>query len=156
MSDEENKKNSKRSQNEVFNEFKTTMDRIFAEKPLKGILQSMDDFFTASQERSFPVEIIESKTDYLIKAILPGVKREHIDIEMLAQGVIISVKNQEAFIETNDTQRMTRKKHTSIARSRTVSLSKPIDERKATASHRDGVLQIKIPKLKGTRISINE
>ncbi|CAH0345499.1 Hsp20/alpha crystallin family protein [Bacillus sp. CECT 9360] len=156
MSDSENKKNPKPSQSEVFNEFKTTMDRIFAEKPLKGILQSMDDFFGASQERSFPVEIIERKTDYLIKAILPGVKRQQIDIEMLSQGVIISVKNLETGIETNDNQRLSKKKHTSSGRSRTISLSKPIDERKATASHRDGVLEIKIPKIRGTRISINE
>jgi HSP20 family protein len=158
MSDTENNKNWKPSpaQKELFNEFKTTVDRLFAEKPLKGILQSMDDFFGGSQDRGIPIEVTESKTDYHIKAILPGIKREHIEIEMLRQGVIISVTHRESVIENNESQGLSKRKQAASTRSRRISLSKPIDERKASANHRDGVLEIKVPKLKGKQIAIDD
>lgn len=152
MSDSEKNKNRKSSHGEVFNDFLTTIDRLFAEKPIKGLLQSMDDFFSTF-ERGFPVELIEKETHFHIKATLPGIKRDQIDIEMLAQGVIITVKNAKV-LKIHDNKGQSRKKHTSNIVSRTISLPKPIDEQKATASHRDGVLEIKVPKLRGKRIAI--
>ncbi|MDQ0218944.1 Hsp20/alpha crystallin family protein [Peribacillus cavernae] len=156
MSDSENNKNLKPSTKEVFDELMTTVDRLFAEKPYKGLLQSMDDFFGTSNDRSFPVEIIENETDYRIKAMIPGIKRQDIDIEMLDQGVIINVKNQETVQETNENKGLFKRKSTLKNKSRTIRLSKPIDGKKASASHRDGVLEIKVPKLKGKRIAIND
>ncbi|PLT34912.1 Hsp20/alpha crystallin family protein [Bacillus sp. V5-8f] len=154
MSDSEKHKSRKSSHGQTFNEFMTTMDRLFAEKPLKGILQSMDDFF-GSIERSFPVEISEKDTYYHIKAALPGIKREQIDIEMLSQGVVISVKNYVQAVKFTANKAPKRRPSPNTV-SRTINLAKPIDEQRATANHRDGVLEIKIPKLKGKRITIND
>ncbi|RFU65500.1 Hsp20/alpha crystallin family protein [Peribacillus glennii] len=153
MPDSEKNKNRRSSHGQTFNEFMTTMDRLFAEKPIKGLLQSMDDFF-GTIERGFPVEIIEKDTHFHIKAALPGVKREQIDIEMLAQGVIISVKNFVQPVKMTGNKTPAKRKQSSKTVSRTITLSKPIDEQRATASHRDGVLEIKVPKLKGKRIAI--
>ena len=136
---------------EVLNEFVSKMDRLFADKPIKGMLQSMDDFFTSSNSgRSFPVEVVETEHEYQISASLPGVKRQHIGIEVLPQAILIKVKLQD-----NESHNKGFRK-TANRLSRTISLYKPFDDKKINAHHRDGILQLTVPKLKGKTISINE
>ncbi|MEK3797517.1 Hsp20/alpha crystallin family protein [Peribacillus sp. FSL H8-0477] len=139
---------------EVLNEFVSKMDRLFADKPIKGMLQSMDDFFTSSNSsRSFPVEIVETEHEYQISASLPGVKRQHIGIEVLPQAIMIKVKVPD---KANNPLRNNGLRRTIDRLSRTISLYKPFDDKKINAQHRDGILQLTVPKLKGKTISINE
>lgn len=137
---------------EVLNEFVSKMDRLFADKPVKGMLQSMDDFFTSSNSgRSFPVEIVETEYEYKISASLPGVKRQHIGIEVLPQAIMIKVKVQD---KENSRLRNNGFRKTTNQLSRTISLYKPFDDKNIKAHHRDGILQLTVPKLKGKSISI--
>ncbi|WP_083392108.1 Hsp20/alpha crystallin family protein [Bacillus sp. MUM 13] len=154
MSSSEKKEPKEPLHREMVTGFVNSMDRLFTERPIKGLLQSMDEFFAS--DRSFPVEVAETDTEYKISATLPGVRRQDIDIEILSQAVVISVKNQQSLTEHNETQGLFRKRQSFNRMSKTVNLPLPLDETKISANHRDGILIINVPKIKGNRISIND
>ncbi|PLT28373.1 Hsp20/alpha crystallin family protein [Peribacillus deserti] len=142
---------------EKFSELRGAFDAFFSEKPIKGILQSMDELFTLSfSERSFPLEVQEADEHYLVTAKLPGISRQQIDIEMLKQSLIITVTHHAELEKKNDKTTSIHREQSLKKLSRTVSFHKPINEKDITANHKDGLLVIIIPKIKGKRISINE
>src|SRR4051794_1633127 len=72
------KHDPKKPKSESFGELMRMMNDFFNEKPIKGFLQSIDDFFKSPfpPGASFQVDTIESDNEYIISAELPGVKRE--------------------------------------------------------------------------------
>ncbi|PLS16311.1 heat-shock protein Hsp20 [Bacillus sp. M6-12] len=157
MASSENKQSSKDWKKEAFNDFLYSMDRLLGEKPIKGLLQSMDDFFaTASKEKSFPVELSETENEYLVSAKLPGISREQIELEFFSQTLVISISHQELEMEENQSKGIF-KKHSATRRlSHSVAFAKPVMGENIKANHRDGLLEIKIPKVRGKRIQIIE
>jgi HSP20 family molecular chaperone IbpA len=147
-------KNNNRDRIEPFTHFINKMDRLFSERPPKGMLQSLDDFFSSTKERSFPVDIHETNSDYILTATLPGIARSQISIDVLTQAVTITAKRDGRHKQLK-TQGMFQKEVSVGNISRTISFPKPIDEAKVTARHRDGILTLHLPKIKGNRIEIN-
>ncbi|MCJ7839495.1 Hsp20/alpha crystallin family protein [Lederbergia sp. NSJ-179] len=140
---------------EPFNRFVRAMDRLFTDSPSQGLLQSMDDFFTQAKPfGGFPVDFTETEKEYKIKAQLPGVKKDQIELEILPQYVTISVKQQETHSKEDTKNQVFHKKGIWNKSTRTIPLSKPIIQHKAVAQYKDGILSIKIPKEKGRRLSI--
>ncbi|WP_028391515.1 Hsp20/alpha crystallin family protein [Bacillus cihuensis] len=153
MSDSEKRK--KPFRHEGVYDFFNKMDRLFADKPAKGMLQSMNEFFGSVSSGSFPVDVSETESDYFISASLPGIRRKNIDIEILPQAVTIRILRDKQQTVANKDFYSTRKKQ-STSLTRTISLSKPIDEQKVTAHHRDGILRLTIPKIKGKTIIVDD
>ena len=149
--------NPKKLKPEQFRDFFRTMNDFFHEKPIKGFLQSIDEFFNSPfPNGGFPVEVMETGNDYLIIAELPGVKREQIHLSIFNNYLTISVNNNE--IETKEDtnnhifQRRVSRQHTA----RSISLPHPINEKLVKASYRDGLLKIRIPQEKGKIINIED
>ncbi|WP_062104837.1 Hsp20/alpha crystallin family protein [Bacillus niameyensis] len=139
-----------------FRHFMSTMDRLFAEPPNRGLLQSMDDFFTQSKPfGGFPVNLKEQDNEYIVQAELPGVKKEQIAIEVLPQYVSISVKQEESIRKEDHHNSIFHQKGLSRKMSRTIPLSKPVIHNRANAHYENGMLTIKIPKEKGRKINID-
>ncbi|RRN69745.1 Hsp20/alpha crystallin family protein [Peribacillus simplex] len=146
-------KNNNRNRIEPFTHFINKMDRLFSERPPKGMLQSLDDFFGSTKERSFPVDVHETNSEYTLTATLPGIARSQISIDVLTHAVTISAKHVDR--QQHKTQGMFQKEVSDGTFSRTISFPKPIDEAKVTARHRDGILTLHLPKIRGNRIEIN-
>ncbi|MEK4537181.1 Hsp20/alpha crystallin family protein [Peribacillus sp. FSL K6-1552] len=149
------KNNNHKGKNEPFTHFIHKMDRLFSERP-KGMLQSLDDFFGSAKERSFPVDLHETNSEYILTASLPGIARSQISIDLLTQAVTISANHVDSLATQHKTQGMFQKDLSASRLSRTISFPKPINERKVTARHRDGILTLHLPKVKGNRIEIND
>ena len=142
---------------EPLNGFFSKMDRLFADKPSKGLLQSMDAFFSSSgTARSFPVEVEETDKSYRITASLPGIPKNQIDIRLLQQAVTISAVQKSKSDFYDETLQAVRKESFQTRLSRTILLDNPVDEKNISAKHRDGLLILTIPKIKGKPIRINE
>ncbi|MGG4264171.1 Hsp20/alpha crystallin family protein [Peribacillus simplex] len=146
-------KNNNRNRNEPFTHFINKMDRMFSERPPKGMLQSLDNFFGSTKERSFPVDVHETNSEYTLTATLPGISRSQISIDVLTHAVTISAKHH--VDRQYKTKGMFQKEVSDGTFSRTISFPKPIDETKVTARHRDGILTLHLPKIRGNRIEIN-
>lgn len=134
-----------------------SMNDFFNERPVKGILQSIDEFFKAPFPlTSFPVDVYETKTEHQITAELPGINKEQIQIDVTGNYLTISINNQEMLTEEDENNHVYRKRVSSQRSSRTIALPQPINEKTVKASYKNGLLQIRIPKLAGKKIQIEE
>ncbi|MGM9923393.1 MAG: Hsp20/alpha crystallin family protein [Bacillus sp. (in: firmicutes)] len=144
----------KRKKNDSFSDFISNIDQLFSgPKPLGGVLQSMDSFFSNStMNRSFPIELTEERDAYIVKAKLAGIKQQQIHIEAYNQSLLISIQRYETAGHKDSNGKTFSKKQTLQTISRNVTFVKPIDDQSVTAHHNDGLLEIIVPKLKGKEV----
>lgn len=141
---------------EVLEQWFKSMNQLMHEKPVRGVLQSIDDFFRHPYPIStFNVGVQETKNEYIVTAELPGVKREEISIDLINNSLTIQVNKTNLSTEINDIEKSERHMASTKQLSRTIPFAHPINERKSRASYRDGLLEIKITKKQGKKIDIS-
>jgi HSP20 family protein len=134
-----------------------TMNDFFQEKPVKGFLQTMDEFFqNPFLSSAFEMELDETEKEHIIRAALPGVKREQIGIDILENVLTVSIQKEELHQEEDSKNQVFHRRQSRQHSSRTISLPYPINEKTVMATYKDGLLQIRIPKQKGKRVNILE
>ncbi|MBP2241330.1 HSP20 family molecular chaperone IbpA [Cytobacillus eiseniae] len=147
---------SKKGKNEPFGDVMKSMNHFFQEKPVRGFLQSMDEFFKNPfpSTSTFQVNVNETSDEHVISAELPGINREQIQIDILDNYVTITVLSTESITEEDEKQKTIKKQQSMRKSIRSIPLPQPIDENKVKASYKNGLLQIRIPKQKGKQITI--
>jgi HSP20 family protein len=122
--------------------------------------RDFDDFFKgfrlrpALRDVEFPAEIkldvSEDEKSYVVKADVPGVKKEDIQVSIDGNQVAITAEFREEKEEKGKNsvcrERYYGKQYRSFA------LDADIDDAKAEASYKDGVLQLTLPKKAGTAV----
>jgi HSP20 family protein len=101
------------------------------------------------------VDIFEEKGEVVVKAELPGMKKDNISVKVVGNDIIINgEKKTEEKVERKDYLRVERS-HGSF--NRTVSLPEGCDTEHAKASFKDGVLEVRLPRTgrKGFERQIN-
>jgi HSP20 family protein len=92
-----------------------------------------------------PVDIYETEEHYVLKAELPGVKREDIDIEV--SGCEISLKGERRAEPTGAPPESYHRLEGVRGRfHRVFSLPESLDKKEILATLRNGVLEVKLPK----------
>ena len=95
-------------------------------------------------EVSAKVDIFEEGNDVVVKAELPGMKKEDLDVNLTDDTITVSgEKKKEEKIEKKDYYRVERS-YGSFTRS--FRLPKEVQSDKAKASFKDGILEIRVPK----------
>ena len=90
------------------------------------------------------VDIFEDGTDVVVKAELPGMKKDDIDVNISDDVVTISgEKRTEEKVEKKDYYRLER---SFGSFTRTLRLPSEIQSDKAKASFKEGILEVRIPK----------
>ncbi len=93
------------------------------------------------------VDLLDRGDDYLVRANVPGVEREDIELT-LRDGQLTITVDWEAATTTEEGEYVTReRRHTS--HSRTISLPEGVDAADASATLTDGVLEVTLPKQHG-------
>jgi HSP20 family protein len=96
------------------------------------------------EELSPSVDILEEGGDVVIKAELPGMKKEDIDVKLTDKTIAISgEKKKEEKVEKKDFYRMERSYGFFT---RAFSLPSEVQTDKVKALFKDGILEIRIPK----------
>lgn len=134
------------------------MPNLFPRDPwheLRDMREAMDKFFNrlprlfekGQMDAWLPaVDVFEQDDNIVIKADLPGVKKENTTVLVADQEVTIQGKtSQEKEIKEKNYYRSERS-YGSF--SRTVSLPLPVERENAKATFKDGVLEVVIPKVK--------
>lgn len=93
---------------------------------------------------TFPLNIQESKEGYHVEAELPGVNKEHIEISIKGEDLVI--RGEKKCINPERKNQYHRIERTEGPFYRSVSMPKDIDKEKINAELRDGVLKIDILK----------
>jgi HSP20 family protein len=110
----------------------------------------------AAQGSQCRVDVSETETAYMIRAEIPGAKKDDIQISIDGDQVAISaeVKNER---EAKDGERTLRRERYYGKLQRAFQLGQPVDDSAATAKYVDGILELTLPKKAATsarRISI--
>ncbi len=100
--------------------------------------------FPEEDKLSMPVELKEKDKEYSVKAELPGVKKEDLDIDMEDNYITINAKKQEEHDEENDGYKKSEFSYGEF--SRTIYFPQEIDINNTTAKLEHGVLKITAPK----------
>jgi HSP20 family protein len=95
------------------------------------------------------LDVSETDGEYAVKAEIPGVRKEDIDVRIDGRQVTISAETRTEK-EEKDGGRMLRQERRQGFASRAFTLSCPVDPARAEASYRDGVLELKLPKAGGS------
>lgn len=100
--------------------------------------------FPEEDKLSMPVELKEKDKEYTVKAELPGVKKEDLDIDMEDNYITINAKKQEEHDEENDGYKKSEFSYGEF--SRTIYFPQEIDINNTKAKLEHGVLKITAPK----------
>ncbi|MGG5253836.1 Hsp20/alpha crystallin family protein [Neobacillus sp. SM06] len=151
--------NQKKGKPEPFNELIKSMNNFFNEKPVKGFLQTIDDFFRSpfppGSAGAFSVKTIDNGEEYIVTAELPGIKKEQIHLDLYENLLTITVDNKQVSTEKDEVNNVFRQSQFWQQSSRTVSLPRPVKEKNVKAAYQDGLLEIRIRHDKGKTIQID-
>lgn len=103
------------------------------------------------------IDLSEDEKSYIVRADIPGVKKEDIHVEVDGNRVSISAETKsEKEQRKGETVIHTERYEGKVFRS--FALAGNVDESAVEASYKDGLLQLKLPKLAGgksKRITVN-
>ncbi len=95
------------------------------------------------------VDISEANGAYKVRADLPGVKKEDINVRIDGNIVQIDAEVKQEKETKDKAGKVLRSERYQGAVSRTFSLPQDVDDAKATAKYDDGVLTLELPKKSG-------
>lgn len=121
--------------------------------PFEGVMRNMmRGWRPAPAEALAPamrVDVSEQDGAYEIKADLPGVQREDIEVRIDGRQVTLSAEVKQDTSTPGNGGRVLRSERRYGYSTRSFTLDAPIDEGKAEAHFRNGVLELKLPKKAG-------
>ena len=98
---------------------------------------------------AMPVELHEKDTEYSVRAELPGVKKDNLDIDIDKNHITINAKKEEE--QREDTKGYRKSEFRYGEFSRTVYFPQDIDVEKTTAKLEHGILSIIAPKVEAEK-----
>ena len=99
------------------------------------------------------MDISESETAYVVRAEVPGVKKEDIKVEIEGADVSISAETK-GEKDANTGERVLRSERYSGKVSRRFTLSQEVEDNAATAKYENGVLELILPKKATTKAKL--
>lgn len=109
---------------------------------------TLAQFAAAPSGAQFPVDLYEDKDNAYVRAELPGVKREDINVETVDGNLTISASRKQTVEGSEE----------SFSFSRSVSLPADVQADKVTAAYENGVLTVTLPKreeLKPKKVTVS-
>jgi HSP20 family protein len=107
------------------------------------------DFKGFFEGRPPSVDIIDSDTHIIARAEVPGVDKD--DLEVNVSDRLLTIRGKTRHEERKTEGDIQRREIRAGAFSRTMTLPDAVDGRRAKATYRDGVLELKLPKLKRSK-----
>lgn len=124
-----------------FDPFRSIED-FMREFPMSSGLRNID------AERGIRVDVSETDQAFMVKADMPGLKKEDIKVSIDGNRVSISATIQEQ--KEENAGGILYSERYSGSQYRSFSLPQDVDDTKTEAKYQDGVLQLTLPKKAGT------
>jgi len=111
----------------------------------------LDDFWTPTEAgaQGVPLEVFETDETFLVRAEIPGVAPEDIEIELT--GGVLSISGQKTDGQETEEGRRHYSERSFGAFQRSLKLPYPVDSEQVTAEHRNGVLTVTLQKAEAVR-----
>lgn len=91
-----------------------------------------------------PMDLVEEDEHYVLRADLPGMKEENVNIEL--ENNVLSISGERQHESTKEGKGFYRMERSSGAFSRSLTLPEGVDAEAIAAAFQDGVLELRIPK----------
>jgi len=102
-------------------------------------------FLDSESRQSLPaVNIIEGKDDYRIEVAAPGLNKE--DFKVNLENNVLTVSSEKEETQEDKDEKVMRKEFSYYSFSRSFTLPLTVNSEKIRATHKDGILQVIIPK----------
>lgn len=131
------------------------MDRVFDSffragwlRPFRELWPEMEHVEEAIGFRAPRVEVIDQDTEMLVRAELPGIRREDLKLEM-TEGML-TIHGEKRREEKTDERHVLRSEIVHGTFSRTLSLPSGLDAEHVKAEFENGILTVHLPKLEKT------
>jgi HSP20 family protein len=124
----------------------------FALDPIDDIFRGLTRPWRLALPKAAPrirIDVSEQDGSYLVKAEIPGVRKEDIDVRIDGDQVTISAETKTEKEEKEKGRVIFNERQEGYA-SRSFTLACPVDEAHAEASYKDGVLSLKLSKKAAT------
>ena len=123
-----------------------------------SLFDSFEDLWCISQEAGWSpaVDIYENKDSLVIKAELPGIEQDKIDVSV--QGDLLTIKGERKKESEVKEENYYRLERVSGSFQRSFTLPANVDATKISAAYKGGILELKVPKAeeaKPKQIKIN-
>jgi len=125
----------------VFEEMEDMMDRWMSVRPFGLAWRRMP---TDGHAWSPAMELVEKASEYLVKAELPGVKKDDVDISVSDNVLTIKGERQETAGVKDEEIQYCEITYGSFSRSFT--LPSQVDADRITATYENGILEVTLPK----------
>lgn len=132
--------------------FGRLVDSIFQD----SLNRFFDDWNMGSVFRaeSVPVNIHESDQSYEMEVIAPGLKKDDFKVNVSDDTLTVSFETREESTDKNEKSGWLKKEFSMHSFRRSFQIDDTVDAGKITATYRDGILQLTLPKKEGAgRIS---
>jgi HSP20 family protein len=120
---------------------RTEMDRLWDSflfgRPQKGALQEVAEWLPL-------VDVAEMKSEIVVKVEIPGMEANDIDISLNEGTLVIRGEKKQEKEEKEEDYHLIERRYGTFARS--IPLPRGIEGNKVSASYKDGVLRITLPK----------
>ena len=129
------------------------------ETPIEKLFDDFWSFpdFVRSEDKLFNMDVVENKDSYMIKADLPGVKKEDLDVSM--ENGFLTVSAKRSSDEEHDNGKYHIHERSSGEFKRKFRISESVKAEEIKAEFKNGVLELVIPKTEKeenkTKIMIN-
>jgi HSP20 family protein len=107
------------------------------------------DLFEPLETRLPSLDVIDRDEEIVVRAEVPGVDKKDLDVSL--SDNMLTIKGQSSREEKEEKGDYHRREISRSAFARTVTLPGAVDASKATASMKDGILEIILPKVEGSK-----
>jgi HSP20 family protein len=134
------------------------MDRWNPFREMLALREAMDRMFDDSFIRStmssgrvagFPIDLAETDQGFLLRATLPGVRPE--DVQITIHGETLTIRAESKAQEERKEENWLIREQRSGQYQRLISLPAPVNPDQAEATFKDGILELTLPKAEQAR-----
>ena len=124
-------------------------------EPMRGFDSLFDLFDIMRPGRSFGedslrIDVNETDQAYLVKAEMPGIRKE--DIKVAINGDEVSISGERSGEDERKEGSVVYRERYQGRQYRSFTLPQPVDEEQATATCHDGILELTLPKKAGSGV----
>jgi HSP20 family protein len=123
---------------------------------LQSSISGTGQLISTLRPDSIPVDVLEQDDAFQVRASVPGVKPE--DVEVTVQGERVTIRAEVRASEQQRGENWLMREHRSGTTQRTITLPAPVGSDNAGAHLEHGILSLRLPKLQGAqarRISVS-
>jgi HSP20 family protein len=126
-----------------FGSLRRAMDRLFEDYAPTRVVRG------EGSELTFPVDLSESEGEVILKAVLPGIKPE--DVELTVNEGVLTIRGEAKSETTEEKENFYRREIRYGSFARSLPLPSRVKQEEAEAEFKDGILTVHLPKAEEAR-----